>query len=103
LCVTLSIQSIAKAENKEEIYDIVKIGRKEGKKEGSAPGYNKVSVSRSHSLSHVLRSFQPRIILRASAGSRNFSILCHVCANWGMLIGGGHFHVNFAASSHAKL
>jgi hypothetical protein len=106
LCVALSIQSIAKAQNK-EIYDIVKIGRKEGKKEGkkegSAPGYNKVSVSRSHSLSHVLRSFQPRIILCASAGSRNFSILCHVCANWGMLIGGGHFHVNFAASSHAKL
>jgi hypothetical protein len=32
LCVTLSIQSIAKAQNKEEIYDIVKIGRKEGRK-----------------------------------------------------------------------
>jgi hypothetical protein len=31
LCVALSIQSIAKAQNK-EIYDIVKIGRKEGRK-----------------------------------------------------------------------
>ena len=73
--------------------------------EGSARDYDKVSVSRSHSLSHVLHW------IPSSPGSSSFahqlvpgtSPHCHVCANWGTLIGGGDLHVNFAASSDAKL
>jgi hypothetical protein len=98
LCCLCVVYPIYRKSPNKEIYDIAKVGRKEG----GAPDYNKVSVSRSHSLSHV--ECQPRIILlRASAGSRNFSTLCHVCVNWGPLIGRRDLHVNFAASSDAKL